>query len=732
MTGIKKAPGEAVRGGAIGDLSKQPVGNNNIGDIFSTLAPLPAWVSYRLVWNPKRGKFDKLPFNGRHGLSTADPNDWMPLPAAIAIAQEQGLPGVGIVMGKDSTGWSLDGWRLVGLDFDDVNFDEFKYPFKTYWENSPSGGGLRAFVWVPEVFAERYKDCANGQYPHCSHAEVYLGTAPRFLTLTFDPLVLEPFARLEGDGLKWFERWLKPVEKAPSGSQEATPPITPGNAITLDRQALNADQRALIDGTGHIDRSAILHGLLIRLIDAGNSRDDVLATIVKTPTLWQYCLDHRHDDDARAAEFAAKEVEKAARGAARPNMAHLGEQLRQQLVIRGMEQQPMKQPDKVRANSPKRRLIADCELLAKAGPIDWLIKNYLEKDAIIEIFGDSGHFKTFIAFDIARSVASGQHWHGNEVHNAGPVLYVCGEGHNGLARRRRALEQKYADGPLPIRYATSAFGLTVDTEVEELTALIRDMEIPPVLIIIDTLARNFGPADENSTAAMNMFIDNIGKLRNGATVLIIHHTGHANKERARGAYSLHAGIDAEFKADFDADKGMVIFENRKMKDAPEPPPLYFMPKAIPLFRDGVPILERDGTQVKSIVLETGKGQLVEFENNFYKAHPGFAKGTRRERLIPALVHLADKPGCSVSELGEAIKCSKGSAHSLLTELRRADLVEPAALKLTAKGLEAAARLALKVRPDIMLSLQGSVQKKLNGEAFRKDGTETERHHENLL
>ncbi|MBS4163217.1 hypothetical protein PRO82_000515 [Candidatus Protochlamydia amoebophila] len=51
----------------------------------------------------------------------------------------------------------------------------------------------------------------------------------------------------------------------------------------------------------------------------------------------------------------------------------------------------------------------------------------------------------------------------------------------------------------------------------------------PALIVIDTLARNFGGGDENKTQDMNKFIFSIDmyiRLPFSCCVLIVYHTGH--------------------------------------------------------------------------------------------------------------------------------------------------------------------------------------------------------------
>lgn len=67
----------------------------------------------------------------------------------------------------------------------------------------------------------------------------------------------------------------------------------------------------------------------------------------------------------------------------------------------------------------------------------------------------------------------------------------------------------------------------------------------PQLIVVDTLARNFGEGDENNTADMNAFVAAMDDLRSrypGSTVLVVHHTGHAEKGRSRGSMAFKGAL----------------------------------------------------------------------------------------------------------------------------------------------------------------------------------------------
>jgi hypothetical protein len=72
----------------------------------------------------------------------------------------------------------------------------------------------------------------------------------------------------------------------------------------------------------------------------------------------------------------------------------------------------------------------------------------------------------------------------------------------------------------------------------------------PKLFVIDTLARNYGSGDENSTQDMNRWIANVDRFIREefrCAVMIVHHTGHSENNRGRGSSVLPAALDAEYK-----------------------------------------------------------------------------------------------------------------------------------------------------------------------------------------
>lgn len=211
---------------------------------------------------------------------------------------------------------------------------------------------------------------------------------------------------------------------------------------------------------------------------------------------------------------------------------------------------------------------------------DFLVDGLLETSSLALVFGDPGCGKSFLAIDLACCIGTGTAFHGRAV-KRGAVFYIAGEGHNGLSRRFGAWEkhneQSLADAPVfaserAAGLLDAAMAREVAEAVDELAA---DHGVPR-LIVVDTLARNFGDGDENNTKDMSAFVSALDRFRtsfSGATVLVVHHSGNANKDRARGAVALKAALDAEYRV---AKVGNTIsVVNTKMKEAAEPAPMLF-------------------------------------------------------------------------------------------------------------------------------------------------------------
>ncbi|MGD9724384.1 MAG: AAA family ATPase [Pirellulales bacterium] len=185
----------------------------------------------------------------------------------------------------------------------------------------------------------------------------------------------------------------------------------------------------------------------------------------------------------------------------------------------------------------------------------WLIRGLVPAGGLIGLYGAGGSYKSFLALDLAASVAGGVHedgagrWGGREILHPGPVVYVSGEG--SAEPRLRAIEA-HRRRQLPDDL-TIFDGLDLgDTDAcaefnDALQAAKRDVwgGRDPALIIFDTLARSAPNVEENSNKEMGGVIAMVDRLRAayGCAVILVHHTPKDSPHVWRGATAAWNALD---------------------------------------------------------------------------------------------------------------------------------------------------------------------------------------------
>lgn len=218
---------------------------------------------------------------------------------------------------------------------------------------------------------------------------------------------------------------------------------------------------------------------------------------------------------------------------------------------------------------------------------EFLIDGLIETNSIGTLFAKSGGFKSFLAMAFASCVATGVDFYGHEV-KQGSVFYIAGEGQQGMKRRLTAWENENGQSlkEWPIYASSIAVNMLDPFHVSDMTSAVDTLSIEhgvPSLIILDTVARCFGAGDENSTRDMNTFVAAVTQLKSkypDCVVLMVHHTGLAERERARGSSALKGANDFEYRMDTQGDT--VTLTCTKMKEAQEPDALAFKVKDVPL------------------------------------------------------------------------------------------------------------------------------------------------------
>ena len=192
-------------------------------------------------------------------------------------------------------------------------------------------------------------------------------------------------------------------------------------------------------------------------------------------------------------------------------------------------------------------LVPASEMTDKPIQINWLVKNILEQGSINLLFGEPAAGKSLFALDWAFCIASGIDWEINRTKQT-DVVIIAGEGFSGMQRRLKALEIKYQRKAPERLFISKRPAQMLDSEnVEWVADTIKSTCPNAGLIIIDTLHRNMD-GDENSSQDIGKFVNNLDMFFKplGAAVLVVHHSGHSEKQRSRGSSSIKGAMDGEF------------------------------------------------------------------------------------------------------------------------------------------------------------------------------------------
>lgn len=249
--------------------------------------------------------------------------------------------------------------------------------------------------------------------------------------------------------------------------------------------------------------------------------------------------------------------------------------------------------------------------LSSLNTTSWLIENWIPQSSLVCTYAPSGSLKSFLVLDQALHICTGAAWNGSPS-KQGAVLYIAGEGRNGLIKRIAAWRKHYKNEVLENFYlSNTAIELLDSSNVEQVIKEAKgyaDKHGEVSMIVVDTLNRNFGAGDENKTQDMTAFINAVGRLQaqTNSCVHIVHHTSKADSSVARGSGALRAALDCEFMIDAqkaNTDRVTAITVScKKMKDDDFPEPIKFKPLTVDLGN-------KDGARISSLILDSQDAQF---------------------------------------------------------------------------------------------------------------------------
>lgn len=560
---------------------------------------LKGWLLWKSEQRHGETKARKVPYyiDGRRRSGTqgsdADVAALATYDQAVAAFQAGGYTGVGFA--------TLPVWRVVALDFDAVITDGVidqevaALIATTYSEVSPSGTGVRAFFRGEIVDRKSLTPAADSFKVEFFHAKGFVTITGNVTDICemfsledtvaeLTPEVLALYRQrflIKDDGKTPFDGDRPTASAGEAFESEWVAPQT----ITELRSALlflRADDRELWVRMGHALKTL---GEVGRGLFLDWSATSALFSPPADAETWESFKPTRTGYQAVFAEAQRK-------GWLNPSSN----------LARGQDSAGS-QPPPGQDKHPGFAFVQARELLAQPKPIAWLITGMFEKGSLATLFGASGSGKSFGTIDWSCCIATGRPWNGKETAQ-GAVFYIAGEGHAGIGRRLKAWEQ-HNQTPLedaPLFFSTCPAALmdagNAAAVANAVNALADDHGVPS-LIVIDTFARNMGNGEENSNADVGLFINNIDvllRMRFGATVLIVHHSGWTEKERGRGASAMRAAMDSEYRLDYADDIRTLICT--KSKESEQPKPMAFTLE--PVVLDGW--VDDDGVLMTSAVL----------------------------------------------------------------------------------------------------------------------------------
>jgi hypothetical protein len=172
----------------------------------------------------------------------------------------------------------------------------------------------------------------------------------------------------------------------------------------------------------------------------------------------------------------------------------------------------------------------------------WLIRSLLVEKTTSVISADSGHFKSFIALEMALCVATGTPFHGHEV-KRGAAVYVAAEGFYTVYERAAAWAQEQGC-ELPANFHILKVPVNVSNAVA--LHLFADCvrSFAPALVVLDTLSQCAVGLNENANNEMADFMRGMMQLSDsiGAHVQAVHHNAKGTGTY-RGAGAIKANTD---------------------------------------------------------------------------------------------------------------------------------------------------------------------------------------------
>lgn len=337
---------------------------------------------------------------------------------------------------------------------------------------------------------------------------------------------------------------------------------------------------------------------------------------------------------------------------------------------------------------------------APVAPVVYLLEDLIPENKVVTFYAEGGSIKSWCAFNLAISVATGEPWLGRRVQRGRALILDYEDGPHEFQRRMRILRGGILEDLPDLGYLYG--GPTLDRE-DLWRKLARRQAIEPLtLLAIDTLGSGMpGDADENSTAFAEA-VKLAGRFTEAArvhstvpcTVVIV---AHANKSGGlRGSSAIRDSSDVAFRFEpvsetDDVKRMRMVCDKPGPQRRPKPVNVELSDKGLTTFEDApAPATPRQGEEAS---LQTRARHEIRLRGSFGGA-------IELSKLLSITRHAGRELLAELEEQGAIIRGRKRWFCGDDDEQRKRVLEVVAAQGTKALGTPALAKLAAAARPTV--------------------------------
>lgn len=559
--------------------------------IPQNLRGLKAWCAWDLI--EVKGKQRKVPIHPDGSNFASNRHTPYTFDEVIGIGS-----GVGLVL---TGGLKVDGKYLIGFDCDACRdpLTGALMPWaealradhrNSYSEYTPSGEGIRVLVLADELpESELHKvrslDPADNTSKRPEIETYGLGRAC-YITVSGDII---PGSSPDIETVRSLKHFMAKYPSAVGGVLGEIPELPVGQGEPLSLTEMSAQILAHPDGLALAEgkwedvvpdgsASEGFYQLVQRAVRAAHGHGDLaLRWLLECTEYGAGKVDSAEPDRYMRESWVAAEVARIAHKAPRTDPAVFKDEYAESLFMPSESEQADRQLS-VKAADDASILQVDAFISQVAGR-EWLVDELFPSDGLASVFGKPGQGKTPFVLRLAIATAAGHpEFFGRRMEQHGPVVVFVGEDEAGV--RDRVLAQLNEIDPLlvgsglPLYFTREPGRITepdnVDVWINRIHTVTKG--VPPRLVVIDTLARNFGGGNESATEDMQSFVDGCDVLSRHlkrCLVVCTHHPSKGNEDAGRGSGVLLGALDTEIKVEL-TGRTKLVATPTKIKGGPIP------------------------------------------------------------------------------------------------------------------------------------------------------------------